>query len=133
ASSNGKKEAVEILLHFGANINASAFDGHMPIHGAAIYGNMEVVEVLIRHATETASNTLKWTPLHVAIARRSRSSVEALIAANFNVNAVDAFGRMPIHLAALHGGFACALLVDAGADINAVSEEGKTPLDYILS
>src|SRR5947209_19810347 len=47
----------------------------------------------------------------------------------FDLNAKSNNDRTPLHLSAIHNAFrAAGLLVDAGADVNARDEAGKTPL-----
>ncbi|HRI72740.1 MAG TPA: ankyrin repeat domain-containing protein, partial [Polyangium sp.] len=93
-----------------------------------------------------------FTPLHMAVIDRKEEVVKVLLAAHADVEAKDAHGRTPLHWGPfayrpqeVHiymdiGGphetehvdpgaaKAINLLLDAGAKINAVDDEGDTPL-----
>ena len=50
-----------------------------------------------------------------------------------DVNAMDDFGRIPLHLAAWKGHKEIAeLLIANGADVNAQDKYGRTPLDWAV-
>lgn len=74
------------------------------------------------------------TALHLAVEYGRREDVDALLAAGANPNIFDKRGLMPLHLAASKRCNAAILtaLLDAGADVNAVSPGSKTPLELAV-
>lgn len=51
-----------------------------------------------------------------------------------NINIKDIYGRTPLHIRAQHGNAEeCQLLIDAGADVNAINKYGDTPLMEAVS
>ena len=100
ASRRGKAHYVDRLLAAGANPNVAALTGKTPLHYAVESANTEVVDRLLRFAANVHlySNTYKYTPLHVACIT-SRSESACL-----------------------------EKLIHAGADTEALSLNGATPL-----
>lgn len=99
----GHKEAAEILLKAGAEVNASSQNEMKvaPIHAAASTGQIEIARLLVAHGA--------------------------------NVNARQQKGFTPLHAVAMNGQMDLArLLISSGANVNAATEEGKTPLAYAL-
>jgi len=63
---------------------------------------------------------------------KSNAILKLLIDAKANVHALDANAWTPLHMAAAwHNGEAITMLRAAGADVNAKSKDGKTPLDAL--
>lgn len=52
ASMNGKKEVVDILIKFGANVNALDFENKSALMIAVISGNQPLVQILIEHGAD---------------------------------------------------------------------------------
>ncbi len=77
------------------------------------------------------------TPLHVS-ADCNNQILPVLLSHSARVNARNHSGKTPLHIAAVSG-FSCSqtepytrLLVKAGAEIDALDNEGSTPLDLLL-
>ena len=70
----------------------------------------------------------QWSPLHWAV--RYNDGTEAReLATGRNVDARDALGRTPLHIATMFGlQDMVALLLERGADVNARDQWGVTPL-----
>lgn len=74
-----------------------------------------------------------WTPLHHAVSRRKKTTVEMLLARGANINYVNAVGETPICLAARDGyEDIFKLLIDTGALINPTEPEHKMPLSLAI-
>lgn len=121
AADYGNREAVEVLLSAGANIEAKHFNGRTPLHGAAENGHTGVVEVLLRlGANVEARNAFDETPLWMAAlvcTSNHRGVAEALLKAGADVEAVKN-GTVPALAIAVRK--RCIdivhVLLDAGAD-----------------
>lgn len=64
-------ETVEVLLRYGAKVNAKSSDGWTALHMAAQHGETESAEVLLRHGADVnAQDDLGFTALEYAESRR---------------------------------------------------------------
>ncbi len=74
-----------------------------------------------------------WQPLHHAVHKNQRASVQALIAAGAEVDGTDPEGLTPLMLAAAQGeGEIVAALLSAGADPERTQPAGDNALGYAL-
>ncbi|KAM3487213.1 hypothetical protein MY3957_009496 [Beauveria namnaoensis] len=104
ASSLSHGKLVRLLLQPGANYSAVDDLNETPLHNAAISGNFEAAQLF------------------------AESRIQHRFGAN--VSAVDDDGETRLHVAASHGSGpeTLQILLRAGADINALSRDGQTPL-----
>lgn len=72
-------------------------DGNSPLHIAAFYGNEEAFSTLITSNSEdkNATNSANQTPLHLAAENGHATTVQALMDAGLDPNAIDSSGRSP--------------------------------------
>ena len=128
------KAICELLLKSGANISATDKDGNQPLHMAACRNEAGVCELLVAHGADvTAVNKKGWTPLILAVGRpwlRKSSAVPCRrLITNDSVNVEDCGGNHALHFASLISNIVTVqLLVDCGADTNAVNKDAQTPL-----
>jgi ankyrin repeat protein len=94
-------QTADLLHHNGADVDVRGYNGRNPLHAAASSGNFEVVRILIEYdpAYINARDEDEWTPLFWASEGH-----------NFKDGSVP------------------RLLLEHGADINAQSQSGRTPL-----
>jgi len=129
ASERGHLESARVLFAHGADARAIDGRGRPPLYLAAqevrlrkMRPSPDVVALLLDHGA----------PLDVfAAAVLGRTDlIDTLAAADPSlVHARDAGGYTPLHLAAWNGkADTAALLLDAGADADALNERGETPL-----
>jgi ankyrin repeat protein len=152
AARNGSAAMTKRLLDAGANPKAALMLGETPVVTAARSGNAEVVDLLIaRGADPNEKGARGQTALMFAAAQGHEEVVAVLIRRGADVNArSDVWGQVEaqaphshpatmrefmhggntaLMFAARSGALASAkLLVDAGADVNAETAHGTTPL-----
>jgi len=135
AAAAGVRSSVEDWLKEDSGlVRAFSHDGFTPLHLAAFFGRIPVVELLLsRHApvNEVSRNPSALRPLHSAVAHRQPQVAleisRALIAAGAEVNAAQHGGWTPLHAAAVHGNLLLVrLLLDAGAKADAKNDTGQT-------
>ena len=128
-------QTAELLRRNGANPYTRGFGMLTPLHSAAFYGDLEVVQKLIEYdADVSAKDENGCTPLFTASEGhhlRDCSVLRILLDHGADVNAPGLSGWTPLHKASAFGAVEVArLLLEHGADINAGAEDGMTPLHY---
>lgn len=127
AAFNGNKEIACELLKRNANINIGDYDNSQPIHLAAISGNVQIAELLLaRGADVNAQDNNGSTPLTFAAGRRRIDMVGFLLSKGANPLFQNRQGMTAIFFAGTPE--IAALILERGADVNARSNEGTTPL-----
>jgi len=80
------------------------------------------------HAVTKDDDTRGMTPLHIAVAKGNRFSLQHLLDAKVQINAKDALGKTPLHYAVRQEIDKTQMLIGAGATIDARCNKGATPL-----
>jgi ankyrin repeat protein len=134
ASADGNAAVVRLLLKRGADMEAQAYDGATPLISACRGGlrrTEAAVRVLVdRGADMEAQDEQGQTPLMLASFDDDMPVVAFLVKRGANVDARDFMGYTALHLASEK----CSekvvrfLLSEGGADVNAVDDDGYTPL-----
>ena len=134
----------ERCLAGGADVTLRDRQDNTVLHRATGNEDASVIALLLRAGTELeARNARGYTPLHSAIGNRNPAAVTALLdaGADIGANAGSYLGTPLLHaifqistLRPLNAAtFAIIdLLLEAGADVNAVDEHGDAPLLKIL-
>ncbi|KAF4630605.1 hypothetical protein G7Y89_g7532 [Cudoniella acicularis] len=124
-------EAVEMtsfLLKKGADPNPMSERHEGPLHQASLYEHLGSLKLLLERGADPMKDAGGWDPLTSAIKYHSPQSISMLLAAK--VKEEDQTKRKAwlegaLRYAARQGDRASLLqLLDAGADVNAVSQEG---------
>lgn len=139
AAGNGKLEVVKVLLAHGADPNSETEYKRTPLFMAALEdANVEVIKVLIDAGADinhVSKNDL--TPLHIAATLGFTANVKALLAAKALVNVRDYELWTPLHFAAYSQRDSALeivrVLIDAGADLSARTNNGRTALHLAAS
>jgi ankyrin repeat protein len=126
-------ELMQRLIAKGADVNVRAYLGLTPLHQAASMGRLDAAKLLIDHGADLNARGNWGTILQTLIYRKGDSSAE-MVKLLLNSGAKlqpFSFGNTELHIAAVQGSTEMArLLVECGADVNAVNEYGHTPLYY---
>lgn len=133
AARGGDKATVAALLAKGTPVNArDAQLGQTALHDAAIFGHLEIAELLLAHgAAVDATDKGGRTPLYGAVSGIDlqvghRDIVELLLAKGANINHHDKYGNTPLFFAPTKE--LARLLLDRGADFNVIDLNGGTML-----
>ena len=152
AAQNGHIQTVQLLVDCGADVNALNEYGQTSLHTAAggEKDSPELCSILLEHnAKVNAVDKDGNQPLHLACKQWHTATVRLLLSHGADVTALNKQQRKPSHMAnesvlksyevhngnhALHVAVqkehiqTVQLLVDCGADVNALNEYRQTPL-----
>jgi len=136
AISQARVDVLDFLVKNGLNINIKIdARGSMPIHLAALAGNVETVKWLLDNGAKIDARSGKnETPLQMAASKGNVDVIRYLRKQGANVNVKDNNGFTPLHWAILNAGSVenyvenIKCLADLGADVNARDNKGLTPL-----
>lgn len=137
AAAIGDVERLRALLDEDPSLaNAWSDDGFTPLHYAAFFGQPEAAKLLIERGADLEARStnrefaLDAAPLHSAVAARERGTIEVLLDAGADVNAVQHGGFTPLLEAAQTGqAEVVELLLERGADPDAKLDDGRTATD----
>lgn len=132
AARAGSADLCELVLSWGALVNAADNDGWCALHEAARWGDGDLIAALMRRGADVhAMSNDGETALHVVPGGYAEPEVvDTLLEWNASLNAVDFDGETPLHVAVKQGDEGLAgVFLEAGADVNARTKSGVTPLD----
>ncbi|XP_061086281.1 poly [ADP-ribose] polymerase tankyrase-2 isoform X2 [Conger conger] len=134
ASKSGDLEIVKRLCTL-QNVNCRDVEGRQstPLHFAAGYNRVAVVEFLLLHGADVhAKDKGGLVPLHNACSYGHYEVAELLVIHGAVVNVADLWKFTPLHEAAAKGKYEiCKLLLQHGADPTKKNRDGNTPLDLV--
>ncbi|XP_006006371.1 poly [ADP-ribose] polymerase tankyrase-2 isoform X1 [Latimeria chalumnae] len=134
AAKAGDLETVKKLCTL-QNVNCRDVEGRQstPLHFAAGYNRVSVVEYLLQHGADVhAKDKGGLVPLHNACSYGHYEVTELLVRHGAVVNVADLWKFTPLHEAAAKGKYEiCKLLLQHGADSTKKNRDGNTPLDLV--
>ena len=130
ACCDGQGDFVKLLLDKGADPNIVDKHGDSCLH-AAIFGHCSIAtlqEIIDRSADVNAVNKDGATPLLLACSTGQSEAVKFLLNANADPNTADVDGDVSLHaaIAGYCSSETLQILIDSGADVNAVNKRGRT-------
>lgn len=130
AAREGSNQALAVLLNArGVNINLRAKNGDSALMIAAYKKNKIAVEMLLAKGAKV--NNDGWTALHYAAAAGDTEIIQLLLKKSAEVDAPSPNLTTPLMMAAGSGNiYAVKAILDAGADLNLVNEQGLSAIDF---
>lgn len=130
-----KSDEIKNLVKAGYDINQCIEKGATPLILACLVDSFNSVDILIKlGANINISDANGQTPLMYAAAKNSVYSTKLLLSQNeIKLEEKDIVGKTALILAAYYESCeVLKLLIDAGADLNAVDYNGLSALDYAV-
>lgn len=128
----------EVIKNEKLNVNkcskgAEKFNGHTALHMAVELGRTEMVKCLLQWDADVNSvNDDGYTPLHISVQKGRAECFAELIkeeTLDFNKAAEKFHLHTPLHIAVdSHSSEMVKLLIQLGADVNSLNDDGYTPL-----
>ncbi|XP_078375252.1 uncharacterized protein LOC144658662 isoform X2 [Oculina patagonica] len=140
ACSEGHSKVCQLLLKFGADIEAVTADKMTPLHNAILHGHSEVTRMILNRAADAEVDTTQKqlvgnkdmqsnTVLHMAAWNNDVKTADLCLYHGFDVNTRKTKETTPLHIAATKGNLEMAeLLISRGAGVNIKDGDSKTPL-----
>ena len=132
ASLDGYTVTVIQLLDHGGDIEARTSWGATPLSAAAARGRTSTVAALLLRKAEVDPKTdTGWTPLFAALVGKYKASAQFLRNNGADLHIITGTGNTLLHAVASSGMDEWIVeLLEAGLDINALDDGGRTPLDH---
>ena len=140
AVQNGNLECVKILLKYKAEIEERGdyIDGYYPcctpLFVAAANGDVDILSFLVESGADVNARSgdvdEQLTPLMIACENGKLNAVLYLIDEGAEVNLEDNSGYTALHYAATisNNNYTLSCLIDSGANVNALTNDNRTPL-----
>lgn len=123
---------IQKIIGAGTDINAKDALDRTPLHIAAFYGRVKIMETLITGGADVnAKDHNGMTPLHAAVISGGRQAVQLLLDKQADLQAHTEAGQTALHLSAATGQPKLTrFLIERGADPQMKDFDGRTPLYY---
>ena len=127
----GRAEMVQVLIDAGADVDTEDNTGRSPLHLASREGNMAIVKMLVEAGADvSATDNEGDTCLAMAAQLGHTETVRYLVGLkDVDVSSADQKQLTALHKAVDEGHVdVVQVLIDAGADVDAKNDKGRTPL-----
>ncbi|WP_053228331.1 ankyrin repeat domain-containing protein [Spirochaeta cellobiosiphila] len=126
----GKKDIASYLIDAGSSVNVDNEQGWSPLRLALRYDEEETIQKLIRRGAkiDQGQNKEGWTDLHLAVRYDSARVARLLMSQDVRINYRNAQGYTALHLAVSYNPNIVMYLIDKGAGVNLLDNQGNTPL-----
>jgi len=123
--SKSNLKIIELLLRYGANVNARTETGLTPLHYAVIDDNIEVVKILLDYKADiNAVTSLNESAFYSSVCHDMEEMIDFLID-KVDINIRDFEGQSPLHKAIETQNLKVACqIMDQGGDIDEVNKFG---------
>lgn len=136
ACRNSDVKMVELLLKYGANVDAKNASGETPLYLAAEAGNLEMVELLLKYKANTCipNKTILTTPLMEAARNGHIEVVKSLLTSDVkSIDAQNHNGCTALHIALRCGHLDIfRLLLEHKPSLHIVDNESSTLLMHAI-
>ena len=125
------RKLIELLISYGANLEAKNLAGEAPLHIAVAGGDIKTAELLISEGTDIdlKESFEGNSSLHIAVERGFQNMVSSLVNRGAFIDTQNDSGETPLHIAANLGQEEIAkYLLYNGAKANMQNKKGNTPL-----
>lgn len=134
ASIKNQTDTISLLLANGADTKLTNSDGNTVLHYAAMYGDVNTVNVLLEADSSLASveNNEGITPIYYAIVVSDNDILSSIITnGQIDINKKDSLGYTPLHYAANYGNMEVVVLLveEFNADKTIVNDDNFTASD----
>ncbi len=136
AVQNKHKPVVEYLLSNGARIDEkNGPDGLTALYKACANGSLDIATVLVdAEADINVKDEFGFTPFYSAVQNKHIPVIKYLLSKGARIDEKNGpYDDTALNRACVIGSLEIVkILVNAGADINAVNKQGKSPLDFAV-
>ncbi|KAM7539627.1 hypothetical protein Aperf_G00000031830 [Anoplocephala perfoliata] len=135
AIESGHRDCVNQRLSYCADLTLRDKRGNAPIHLAAKFGRIKIVELLLRNGVSiNTRNQDGLTPLHIAIGREDLSLATYLLKEGAELDCTDGQGRTSLMIACKIGNANLTqLLINSGANLDLRDNTGLTAAEIAKS